>query len=151
MTLRTVPITSDNVQDACDLRVRPDQEGFVAPVAESLAQAYVHRDAAWPRLVLRNDRPVGFVMASFDPGHEISAFRCGVWRLNVDASAQRGGVGSYAVHVVLAEAARRGYRSATVLWVDRPGGPGPFYQRLGFRPTGEVLFGETVGRIDVPQ
>jgi diamine N-acetyltransferase len=88
-------------------------------------------------------------MASFDPDHQIEAFRCGVWRLNVDAADQRSGVGRYAVYTVLAEAARRGNHSATVLWVDRQGGPGPFYQRLGFHPTGEVLLGETVGRIDV--
>lgn len=39
---------------------------FVAPVAQSLAEAYVHPDIAWPRLVCDGERVVGFVMAFFD-------------------------------------------------------------------------------------
>jgi diamine N-acetyltransferase len=149
LRVQAVPITAANVSDACAIRVAPEQEAFVAPVANSLAEAYVSTGAAWPRLIVDDERPVGFVMASFDPDNEISAFRCGVWRLNVDAAWQRRGVGRYAVEVVLAEAQRRGYPSATVLWIDKPGGPRGFHERLGFVPTGEVLFGETVGRIDL--
>jgi diamine N-acetyltransferase len=148
-SLRAEPVTADNVIEACRLAVRPDQEQFVSPVAWSLAEAYANPDVAWPRLIRLGDTPVGFVMASFDPDNELAAFRCGIWRLNVDAGHQRRGVGTFAVRLVLAEAARRANAAATVLWVDRPGGPGPFYQRLGFRPTGEKLFGETVGRHDL--
>ncbi|MFG2671073.1 hypothetical protein [Streptomyces sp. NPDC048445] len=33
---RLVTVTSDNVEDACALRVRPDQDGLVKPVARSV-------------------------------------------------------------------------------------------------------------------
>ena len=50
---RLEKITPANVEDACRLRVRPDQERFVTPVAESLAEAYAWGPVAWPRLIVR--------------------------------------------------------------------------------------------------
>ena len=50
-SLRLEKITEDNVEAACRLKVRPDQEEFVEPVAWSLAEAYVHPQIAWPRLI----------------------------------------------------------------------------------------------------
>jgi diamine N-acetyltransferase len=145
--LRGETVTPANAAAACRLTVRPDQQDFVAPVAWSLAEAYASPGVAWPRLICRGAEVVGFMMGSFDPGNEIPFFRCGIWRLNVDARAQRLGVGRYAVRVLLDEARRRGGTRATVLWVPAPGGPGPFYERLGFVPTGEQFHGEIVGAL----
>jgi hypothetical protein len=39
--LRVAAVTPGNVEAACRLSVRPDQQEFVAPVAWSLAEAYV--------------------------------------------------------------------------------------------------------------
>jgi diamine N-acetyltransferase len=151
MDLRLALVTPDNVADACRLTIRPEQEGVVAPVAVSLAEAYASRDVAWPRLVVgAEDEVLGFVMASFDPGNEIEAFRCGIWRLNVAADAQGLGVGRFAVQAVCEEARRRGNDRITVLWERHPHGPEGFYLRLGFRPTGEELFGEVVGELVLP-
>jgi diamine N-acetyltransferase len=100
--LRVEAVTPGNVEAACRLSVRPDQQEFVAPVAWSLAQAYASPDVAWPRLICRGEDVVGFIMGSFDPGNE---------------------------------------------WVPGPGGPGPFYERLGFVPTGEQFHGEIVGAL----
>jgi diamine N-acetyltransferase len=52
MDLRLTPVTADDVAAARELRIRPEQEGVVAPVApvapvaESLAEAYASPDAA---------------------------------------------------------------------------------------------------------
>ena len=119
----------------------------MAPVVESVAEAYV-TPTAWPRAILDDDEVVGFVMANFDPDHELEAFRAGVWRLNVAATAQGRGVGRFAVEQVAAEARRRGVERITVLWERGEGGPEGFYLRLGFVPTGE-LFGETVGTLEL--
>ena len=146
-TLQLAELTPENVVPAARLRLRPGQERFVAPVAESIAEAYV-TPTAWPRVVLDGEEVVGFVMANFDPGHEIEAFRCGVWRLAVAADAQGRGVGRFAVEAVAAEARRRGESRITVLWERGEGGPEEFYLRLGFVPTGE-LFGEVVGELAV--
>ncbi|MEU2349349.1 GNAT family N-acetyltransferase [Modestobacter sp. NPDC049651] len=149
MDLRLSPVTPATVTAACRLRIRPEQEGVVAPVAESLAEAYASPDVAWPRVVTDGDGGpvVGFVMAAFDPGNEIEAFRCGIWRLAVAAEAQGQGVGRFAVRAVADEARRRGQERITVLWERHPHGPEGFYLRLGFRPTGEELFGEVVGEL----
>ncbi|ACZ20987.1 acetyltransferase [Sanguibacter keddieii DSM 10542] len=143
-----VELTPDNLPAAAALRVAPGQEGFVATVLESVAEAYVN-PPAWPRVVLRDGEVVGFVMASFDPDNEIEELRAGVWRLLVGASAQRSGVGRFAVEQVADEARRRGLDRITVLWERGEGGPEGFYLRLGFEPTGVELFGEVVGALDI--
>jgi diamine N-acetyltransferase len=144
---RLEPVTPENVGAACRLQVAPGQEKFVAPVAHSLAEAYVNQDSAWPRLVVDGDQVVGFVMAGFsaDPPHE--AFRCGIWRLAISADAQGRGYGRFAVRGVLEEARRRGERRVTVSWVPGEGSPEEFYLRLGFRPTGEKLDEEIIGEL----
>src|SRR5262245_51558467 len=118
--LRLETIARDNVMAACRIAVRPDQDSFVAPVAVSLAEAYVQPDVAWPRLVVDGDEPVGFVMGAFEPDSPVEFFRCGIWRLNISADHQGKGYGRFAVEGVLAEARRRGQDRATVLWVPGP-------------------------------
>ena len=92
--LRLAELTPDNLPAAVKLTLKPGQEKFVAPVVESIAEAYVI-PTAWPRVVLDGDRVVGFVMANFEPDNEVEAFRCGIWRLNVAADAQGLGVGLF--------------------------------------------------------
>lgn len=141
--LRLAELTEDNLPAAVGIRLRPGQEKLVAPVVESIAQAYV-TPTAWPRVILDGEQVVGFVMANFDPDNELPEFRCGIWRLNVAADAQGRGVGRFAVDAVADEARRRGNTQLTVLWETGEGTPEPFYRTVGFTPTGE-LFGETVG------
>src|SRR5687768_8715847 len=111
------PVTTENLAEAVRVAVRPDQEAFVAPVVQSLAEAYTQPDVAWPRLVRDDGRAVAFVMAAFEPTSEIDFFRAGVWRLNVAADAQGQGYGRFAVTEVAREARRRGEQRITVLWV----------------------------------
>jgi diamine N-acetyltransferase len=152
MTLRLVELTPDNVRAACRIEVKPEQQAFVAPVTQSIAEAYVHYSTAWPRLVQDDDHVVGFVMGNFDPANEIAAFRAGIWRLNIAGDEQGRGYGRFAVEAVAAEARRRGQKRITVLWVQGDGGPEGFYLRLGFSPTGEIMTdgagrGEVVGEL----
>ncbi|GAA2258296.1 N-acetyltransferase [Streptomyces ruber] len=149
--LRLQEITPDNFEAAIGLRVRPDQEHLVAPVVKSLAEAYVHPATAWPRLILDGDRPVGFLMAFFDTdwrgdgsGTDI---RSGLWRLNIAAGEQGRGYGRFAVESVAAEIRRRGGDRLFATWHPGEDGPERFYLRLGFRLTGEVSEGETVGEL----
>lgn len=145
--LRLAELTPDNLGAAVGLVLKPGQERFVAPVVQSIAEAYV-TPTAWPRVVLDGDRVVGFVMANFDPDHELAEFRCGIWRLNVAADAQGRGVGRFAVDAVAEEARRRGRSRLTVLWEKGADGPEGFYRTVGFVPSGE-LFGEVVGTKDI--
>ncbi|MFC9254337.1 GNAT family N-acetyltransferase [Amycolatopsis thailandensis] len=148
-SLTLAKITRDNVGAACSIAVEPRQESYVAPVARSLAEAYAQPEIAWPRLILADGEPVGFVMGGFDPDSPIDYFRCGIWRLNVEAGRQGKGYGRFAVEAVLDEARRRDQRRATVLWIPGEHGPEAFYLRLGFRDTGTVHDGQHVGEIDL--
>ena len=153
--LRLARITPDNFDAAIGLKVRGDQEHLVAPVVKSLAEAYVHPDVSWPRLLLDGDRAVGFLMAFFDidfgggpaGGSTGPDLRSGLWRLNIAAGEQGRGYGRFAVASVADEIRRRGGTRLTTTWHPGEGGPEGFYLGLGFRPTGETSGQQRVGEL----
>ncbi|MGA5322482.1 GNAT family N-acetyltransferase [Streptomyces seoulensis] len=153
MSLRLAEVTSANLETALAVRVRPDQEHAVEPVAHSLAEAYVRpAGVAWPRLILDGDETVGFLMAFLDIDWRAdggSLRRSGLWRLNIDAARQGKGYGRFAVESVAAELRRRGCGELYATWHPGPDGPGEFYRRLGFRTTDETRGGQTVGVLDL--
>ncbi|MET7965984.1 GNAT family N-acetyltransferase [Micromonospora sp. NPDC005305] len=145
---RLEQITPDNVLAACAIAVRPDQEGLVAPVARSLAEAYAQPAVAWPRLIVDDDRPVGFLMAFLDVRWRADGpadVRSGLWRLNIAADQQGRGYGRFAVGALADELRRRGTDRMFVTWAPGPHGPERFYQRLGFQLTGETSGDQVVG------
>lgn len=153
-SLRLEKVTADNVEAACQLKVRPDQNGLVKPVAWSLAQAYTTPDIAWPRLIFDGEQLVGFVMAFFDvrfypDDPNDTRLRSGLWRLNIAADQQGRGYGRFAVEAVCEEVRRRGQTRATVTFVPGEHGPEQFYFRLGFRLTGEKAEDEVVGELEL--
>ncbi|MBM0228353.1 N-acetyltransferase [Micromonospora sp. ATA51] len=149
---RLEKITTDNVLAACAIAVRPDQEGLVAPVARSLAEAYVQPDVAWPRLIVDGDSRVGFLMAFFDirwRDDDPTDVRSGLWRLNIAAGQQGRGYGRFAVDALAAEVRRRGGSRLFTTWVPGDHGPERFYRRLGFRLTGETSGDQVVGELEL--
>ena len=151
--MRLEPITAENLEAALAISVRPDQEDLVEPVVKSLAEAYVHSEYAWPRLILDGDKPVGFVMGFLDipwgPDDDTDDIRSGIWRLNIAADAQGKGYGRFAVQALCDEIRDRGGKHAYVTWEPRAGGPEQFYLKLGFRPTGERSGDQTVGVLEL--
>jgi len=143
-------VTPDNFDAAIAVRVRDDQQDLVAPVVQSLAEAYLYPDNAWPRLIVDGADLVGFLMVFLDaPWPGGGERRSGLWRLNIAAGRQGKGYGRFAVEAVCAELRSRGHDRAYVTWEPRDGGPQPFYLKLGFRLTGETLDGQTVGVRDL--
>jgi diamine N-acetyltransferase len=141
LTLRE--ITRENLGDVLKLKVHPSQEGFVATNAVSIAQAHFYPEVAWFRAVYAGDTPVGFVMLEDEPAKP----RYYLWRFMIDAAQQGKGYGRRALELVCEHV--RGRPGGTVLYlscVPGDGGPGPFYEKLGFRYTGEEDEGELVMR-----
>ncbi len=139
-------ISSDTVDAVLGLGVRPDQQGYVASNAVSLAQA-LFSDEAWYRAVYAGDELVGFVMLSDETlrAHPPEEPNIGLWRLMIDAKHQRRGIGREVMRLVLEYVrSRPGIRDFYTSYVPEPGGPGPFYLGLGFEPNGEVEDGEVV-------
>lgn len=150
-TARLAPVTAANLDVAIGIEVSPDQEHLVDPVVKSLAEAYVHGDKAWPRIIFDGARPVGFLMAFLDidfkgDGKDI---RSGLWRLNIAAGEQGRGYGRFAVAAVADEIRRRGGTRLTTTWHPGEDGPQGFYLALGFRPTGELSGDQTVGELEL--
>ncbi|MFE9450552.1 GNAT family N-acetyltransferase [Streptomyces sp. NPDC006739] len=152
MTPRLEEVTPGNFDAALAIRVRPDQEHAVSPVVNSLAEAYVHpAGVAWPRLIVDDGRPVGFLMAFLDiDWHgDGSVRRSGLWRLNIAAGEQGRGYGRFAVEAVGTKIRRRGGKDLYVTWHPGPTGPEGFYLGLGFRTTGETSGDQTVGVLEL--
>lgn len=144
--LRLEELNATNVVAANNLTLKPGQEAYVVPVSNSIAEAYVNQSSSWPRVVYAGDELVAFIMANFDaeaPREEVS---CCVLRMNVSASAQGKGVGTFAVEQVSAEGRRRGFAHLFAVWESGEFGPQQFFTRLGFEVIGETEYGEQIGR-----
>jgi GNAT superfamily N-acetyltransferase len=134
-------ITPELAPAVLALRVAPEQERFVSGVGESFVDAYLEPEGhPWIRAVLANGIPVGFVMVSWDvvpvPGRLWGPFY--LWRLLVDARYQGRGHGTAAVGLVADAVRADGGEMLLTSCGQGAGSPQPFYERLGFVPTGEV-------------
>jgi hypothetical protein len=67
VTITLREITEDNAESVLALRSTPEQEQFVSTVAYSLTEARETPEGnPWFRAVYADERPVGFVMVSWD-------------------------------------------------------------------------------------
>jgi diamine N-acetyltransferase len=141
VTLRE--ITRETVRAVCALDVRPEQRGYVAPNAVSIAQAHFE-PSAWFRAVYAGDEPVGFVMLFVDTG-KTEYF---LWRFMIDAEHQGKGYARRALDLVVDHVrGLPGARELVSSYVPGEHGPRDFYLRYGFVDTGEVDDGENVIRL----
>ena len=127
------------------LAVHRSQERFVAPMWASFRDALFPEEidgspvVPWMRGIVANGEPVGFVMlAAVTPAHPDPY----LWRLLVDRKHQRRGVGDATLRQLILHLRSEGCTRLLTSWVEGPGGPAPFYKRLGFKPTGRVIDGE---------
>jgi diamine N-acetyltransferase len=147
-------LTAANRDEVLALRLAPGQDRFVSSVPDSLAEAADHPEAnPWYRAVYVGDTPVGFVMLSWDcvprPPDIIGPWF--LWKLLIDERHQRRGYGRDVVRLVADLVREHGARELFSSYApDGDGGPGPFYERLGFVRTGELdPSGEVIIRLDL--
>jgi len=142
ITLREV--TRATVRDICNLKTTPDQERFVASNAVSLAEALFYPDIAWYRAVYADDTPVGFAMIADEP--EKPEYM--LWRFMIDARYQGNGFGVRALDLLVAHVRTRPRATELLVsCVPGDGSPCAFYERFGFKYTGEEDRGELVMRL----
>jgi diamine N-acetyltransferase len=126
-------ITSETVRQVTALAVAPDQEGYVASNAISIAEAYFE-PKAWFRAIAAGDELVGFAMVYRDA--TVGEFY--VWRFMIDARHQGHGYGRRAVELLVEEARGDGAERVTLSVVPGDRSAIEFYKRLGFVETGEI-------------
>jgi diamine N-acetyltransferase len=133
-------VTADTVRAVCRLEVGEHQRELVANNAVSIAQAHFE-PKAWFRAVYAGDEPVGFAMLYEDPAKP----EFWLWRFMIDHRHQGKGYGAEALRLV--EDRLRSHpeaRTARLGVVPKDHNAKAFYERLGWRDTGEVEDGELV-------
>jgi diamine N-acetyltransferase len=146
------PIDSSNYQECSALAVAPDQRRFVASNLQSLADAYVWREAAEPYAVYADDEMVGFgLLFPFadgvdddsipEPGTELGYI---IVRLMVDERFQGRGYGKAALDAIVELVRGRGLGTVRLSVVPENVQALEFYRRNGFAETGEIHGGEIV-------
>src|SRR5882757_6254585 len=145
-------ITGENRDAVRALRVRPEQERFVASVAKWFEHAATTPEAEpWYRSGYSGDEPVGFVMLSWNvpPGRPGILGPYFLWRLLIDGRHQGRGYGTAVLDLVVELVRADGATELLTSHHPAEDGPGPFYRKYGFVPTGEVDNGEPVLRLDL--
>jgi diamine N-acetyltransferase len=123
------------------LTLTPEQEPYVGSVAEALVEAReVPEGKPWYRAVFDRELAVGFVMLSWNvppsPPEIIGPWY--LWKLIVDCRYQGRGYGRAIIQKVAEIVRAEGAETLLTSYALGQHNPGPFYQRVGFSPTGDV-------------
>ena len=78
------PVTNENLEEVLSLRLNESQAGYVSTTAESLAQAYVYQETAFPFAVYSDREIVGFIMMGY---YEAKKYYT-LWKLLIDRNYQ---------------------------------------------------------------
>lgn len=122
-----------------DVVLEEDQRRFVSTVEDSLAEAgQVPEAKPWFRGVYAGGSPVGFVMIAWDVDPTEGLIGPWfLWKLIIDRNHQRRGYGHAVIEAIVEIVRANDGTELYTSYTERPGGPGPFYARLGFVPAGE--------------
>ncbi|MDQ8198658.1 GNAT family N-acetyltransferase [Pelagicoccus enzymogenes] len=142
VTLRE--ITKETFDDFCELSVADEQKKFVAPNDYSVAEAHFNPGRAWLRGIYADEKPIGFLMLDDQP----SLPEYYLWRFMIDARFQSMGFGSQALELLIDHVRTRpGAKELLTSIVPAKGGPQAFYEKHGFKLTGEIQDGESMMRL----
>lgn len=142
--IRLVEVDSDNFDEVCALSetLSLEQRKSVASNIESLAQAYLSRDTAWPRAVYAGATLVGFVMLdtedddSDDDDYEGPLWE--LWRFMIAGPHQGKGYGRQVLDLLCAKARAAGIKYLFTSCVLGEVSPYNFYIKYGFVDTGKM-------------
>lgn len=132
------PVTRDNIDKLIGLSVREDQQSFVSSVADSLAQAYVYSEDAYPFGIYEDDTLVGFIMMGY---YEAKHYYT-LWKFLIDQRYQNKGYGRLALELGLAYIKGK-FNSPDIYTGVAPGNTvaKKLYRSVGFEDTGLIECG----------
>lgn len=138
------PVDRQNWQEIINLKVGEDQKGFVASNLYSLAEAKIFPECR-PLAIYAGDEPIGFSMYAYDADLE----QHWILRLMIEPSQQGKGYGRKAMRLVIA-LLQQDPKCNTIYISFEPHNDTArrLYSSLGFLPTGEIVEGEIVYRLD---
>ena len=126
-------ITSENLDAVLNLSVYEDQRGYVSTTAESLAQAYVYQDTAFPFAIYDDETIVGFIMMGYYKEKEYYT----LWKLLIDKDHQNKGYGRKALELGIAFL-KENFQVKDIYTGVSPGNgvAKKLYESVGFQETG---------------
>lgn len=145
MTVTLQKIDGSNFRQIIGLKVKPEQEKFVANNTYSLAQAYAEPRCT-PWAIYAGGQPVGFLMTALDDEDD----EYWIYRLMIAEGEQGKGYGRAAMEQAIA-AIRREHPERRLLYISfEPSNEGAkrLYTSLGFVDDGRVDDGEVIYRLD---
>ena len=127
------PVTKENLEEILKLEVKENQKCFVSSAAESLAQAYVYTDTAFPFAIYDNHTMVGFMMMGY---YEEKKYYT-LWKLMIDRRYQGHGYGKAALELGIAFLKER-FQVKEIYTGVIPGNSvaKKLYRSVGFEDTG---------------
>lgn len=139
-------ITEENFVAVLRMK-QAEGQNFVPPNAESLVQAWLYYENhdVYSFAIYNDETPVGFMQLDED----LEKKAMFLWRVMITAEHQGNGFGTAAVEKIIALVRESGKYDYLELGCEPENtGAMHIYQKLGFRPTGEVEHDEAVMRLD---
>jgi diamine N-acetyltransferase len=153
MGITLQPVTAKNWRALIKLKVKEDQNHFVASNLYSIAEAQFgfEEEGHWdfyPFGAYVEAEPVGFVMYCFNFNH--SRFQAFVMRLMVDEKFQGKGYGrEIMVQVLDVFRANKQIKNVGISYEPENEGARKLYASLGFVEPGEIMDGETLAILNL--
>ncbi len=131
-------VTKENLDDVLSLTVDKSQKTFVSSNAESLAQAYVYSETAYPFAVYADETVVGFIMMGY---YEVKRYYT-LWEFMIDHKYQNKGYGRQALKLGL-NFVKEKFGPVDIYTGVTPGNTiaKRLYESVGFESTGLVELG----------
>jgi len=139
------PLVKDNWIECIGLKVRPEQQDFVATNLYSIAQSKADQSLI-PMAIYNSEVMVGFTMYGRDPEDG----RYWIVRLMIDERYQGNGYGKQAMYKVIALLKQE--EDCTDIYLShKPDNiyADTLYRKLGFKNTGEIVGGEVIKRLSL--
>ena len=127
------PVTRENLDAVLRLKVSDSQKSFVSTTADSLSQAYVYAETAFPFAVYNDQDVVGFIMMGY---YEAKGYYT-LWKLLIDQDFQHRGYGRKALELGVIFLKER-FRAKEIYTGVSPGNAAAkaLYHSFGFQDTG---------------
>ena len=155
--LRKISINDDSAKECIALEITPEQKGFVASNADSLAEAYANSEKGLldiPYAIYADDVMVGFAMYSFVKAEDdVYGEDCyNFWRFMIDKNHQGKGYGKQALAKILDEIRTLPFGPAEYIYTSyEPHNTVAknLYASFGFAETGQMDGDESIARLRI--
>ena len=137
MKIELIPLNDANKEDCFRLKVSEAQAENIATNASSF-------EAKYGVVIYADGIAVGFTMFAFDLACEDPNDRYWLWRFMIDEKYQGRGYGKEALNNIVTYFRENGATNIRLSTKESNVNAIRLYKSVGFRPTGEVIDGETV-------